>query len=76
MTTFLSILYLMPIFIIGLCDFQDDYDDEAEVKRNLDELTRLLCEAGKVHRGEKSPSIELLQWWEEHRKKDEYKFHG
>jgi hypothetical protein len=66
----------MPIFIIGLCDFQDDYNDAAEAKRNLDELTRLLCEADKVYRGEKLPSIELLQWWGEHRKKDEYKFHG
>jgi hypothetical protein len=71
--TILTILYSLPFLIIGLCDFQDDYADEREAKRNLDELTRLLCEAGKVYRGEKLPSDELLRWWMNHKRKDEKK---
>lgn len=61
------------VFLIGLCDFTDPYED-SHCKNLLDEMTRLLCEAGKVFRGEKEPSQELLDWWKDHQEKD--KKHG
>ena len=61
------------VFLIGLCNFTDPYED-LDCKRALDEMTRLLCEAGKVFRGEKEPSQELLGWWKDHQEKD--KKHG
>lgn len=42
------------------------YDDSAAQTKTIDMLTRLLCEAGKVHRKEKSPSKELVKWWKDH----------
>lgn len=76
MNILLTILYSLPFLIIGLCDFQDDdFNDRAPLikKRLMDELTRLLCEAGKVYRGEKLPSDELLRWWMNHKEEDEKK---
>lgn len=73
MTILLTILYSLPFLVVGLCDFQDDYSDLREAKWNLDQLTRLLCEAGKVYRGEKQPSAELLRWWMDHEAKDQSK---
>jgi len=57
-------------FLIGLCDLTDHYDDYHDIKNIADKLTRLLCEAGKVFRGEKEPSQELLDWWKDHQEKD------
>lgn len=71
----LSVLF--PLFlIIGLCDFDHDYDSNSDTKslRNeLDKLTRLLCEAGKVHLFNNRPSTELLNWWNDHYQKDKLK---
>lgn len=65
----LSLLYILA-FLIGLCNLTDEYDDCNDLKNIADKLTRLLCEAGKVFRGEKEPSKELLSWWKDHQKKD------
>ena len=59
------------LLLLGLCGF--DQDDCSDYKKDLDELTRLLCEAGKVYRKEQEPSKELLKWWKEHQKKDKKK---
>lgn len=68
--------------IIGLCDFnEDDYNflinDRQQavdnLKKELDKITRLLCESGKVYFHKKLPSIELLNWWARHDADDKLK---
>jgi hypothetical protein len=72
----MNYLDLLPFLLLGLCDFdEEDYykieHSAALVKAELDKLTKLLCEAGKVFSGKKKPSKALLKWWGEHEKRDE-----
>lgn len=64
-----TILSLLPL--LCLCDFDQEDFIPSNSKLELDKLTRLLCEAGKIFRGKKKgPSKELAAWWEDHQKKD------
>jgi hypothetical protein len=74
--------YVFLFLIIGLCDFnEDDYNilinDRQQavgiLKKELDKITRLLCESGKVYYLNKMPSIELLNWWTKHNADDKLK---
>ena len=76
--------YIFLFLIIGLCDFdlkEDDYNflinDRRQafdnLKKELDKITRLLCESGKVYFHKKLPSIELLNWWVKHDADDKLK---
>lgn len=55
--------------------YQIDPTQAKEIKRleaRLDEVTRLLCLAGRYHYGiEDTLSAELEAWWKAHRKVDE-----
>lgn len=69
-------ILMSSLILIGLCNFdQRDLSWQASelAKDELDKLTRLLCEAGKVYRGEKEPSKKLKKWWKKHKKKDKKK---
>jgi hypothetical protein len=66
----MNYLELLPFLLLGLCDFDQEDCLYDKARPELDKLTRLLCEAGKVYLGEK-PSKELLKWWKEHKESDE-----
>ncbi len=60
------------------CRYDDDdtqrssiYLERESLRKELDKATRLLCEIMSDENEEFYPSTELLEWYEEHKKKDE-----
>lgn len=69
--------FIWFLCLLGLCDFDRDvyYTQQEDarakaIEQELTKTTRLLCEAGKVFRGEKEPSEDLLAWFKEHEELD------
>lgn len=68
--------YIFLFLVIGLCDFDLNSlndNDYSSLKKELDKVTRLLCESGKVYFLKKIPSVELLNWWTKHYADDKLK---
>lgn len=64
----------MPCFYTGSAEGDRAYGLEEvvkEQKKELDRLTRLLCEAGRAHHNKRRPNQEVRAWWVSHRCADE-----
>lgn len=49
----------------------DPRDDPINLSRDIDQLTDLLCKAGRAYVNNLPMPQEVLEWWREHRKDDE-----
>ena len=48
-----------------------DADDAAENAKRVDQLTDLLCMAGRAHMTGEPVPLEVLRWWKEHQTRDD-----